>query len=474
MTARILQRLFEQKNIPADAKKILDDFDLLVQRAMPANSRQLVALPKQIRGLSHQMTDERGSRRLGYMNDTAQLSAYARYFVWWNLVRLTRLFCNLDFSFLRDGDACLDIGSGPLTLPCALWLSRPDLREKKLVWTVMDISHGALSLGEEIYLSVVATTGGEPWKINKVKGPLGTATRQKARFVSCANMFNEVIQSQGEMKDFRARPLSRRADRNATEESRAFNGAAENDAFLAKKHSSALFNYLDISKGNRSAILLVEPGVPKSARFVSFMRDAFIERGFKICAPCPHQGECPMDGRRAGQKGAGGKWCNFAFETEGAPKKLLALSEKAGLAKERAVMSFVMAECGRPQSEKKDERSCGKKMEARKKACASPRSPSALLRIASDIIRVPAKEPGGKTRIGHYACSDRGLVLALSSDGRRVYSGDLLELPAACEGLESVSQKNGRRDFGRANGFDRRTSAREIRDSKTGALVVEI
>ena len=399
--AKIIQSLFDPKQIPDDAKKILQDFDQIAQSSMPANSKQLVALPKQIRELSHQMTDDRGSRRLGYMNEKTFLASYVRYFMWWNLVRLTRLFANLDFDFLSDGDVCLDIGSGPLTLPCALWLARPDLRKKKLAWYVMDISQLALSLGEEIFLSVAAATGGEPWKIVRVKGPLGTAVKEKAAFVTCANMFNEILQKQSEPPDF-----------------------------LAKKYSQSLFKYLDFGEQASPAIFLAEPGTPGSGRFVSLMRDAFIRRGLFAAAPCPHQQNCPMDGRRLGKGGATGKWCNFAFDTDDAPKKLLALSAKAGIPKERAVISFVYA---------------------RLETACKPKTCGGLLRIASDIIRLPAAEPGQKPRIGHYACSEQGLVLALSKGGHRVYSGDLVEIENA-----------GKPKSGPA------------RDAKTGALIVEI
>lgn len=485
MVAKVIQSLFDIKNLPADAQKILQDFDQIAQSAMPANSKQLVIIPKIIRELSHQMTDDRGSRRLGYMNEKTFLSAYVRYFMWWNLVRLARLFANLDFCFLSDGDVCLDIGSGPLTLPCALWLARPDLRQKKLVWYVMDISQGALSVGEEIFLALAAKTGGEPWKIVRVKGELGTAVKEKARFVTCANMFNELLQSRG----------------------------GEPPDYLAKKYSQALFKYLDFESGGANegraqnaggaanegraksvrggpALLLVEPGVPKSARFVSLMRDAFIRRGLVALAPCPHQQSCPMDGRRAGQGGANGKWCNFAFETDDAPKKLLALSASAGIPKERAVLSFVLA--------------------GAETAC-KPKNCGGLLRVASDIIRLPPDGEGQKPRVGHYACSEQGLVLALSKGGKRVYSGDLLEvendftpksgsdtvgkskaaarfsrekvLDGARFGREKslASPKSGRRspsqesDLGlRGRSSSRERDSRPRRDAKTGALIVEI
>ncbi len=484
MATKIVQSLFDIKNLPDDAQKVLRDFDQIAQAAMPANSKQLVALPKIIRELSHQMTDDRGSRRLGYMNEKTFLASYVRYFMWWNLVRLTRLFANLEFDFLSDGDVCLDIGSGPLTLPCALWLARPDLRQKKLVWYVMDISQLALSLGEEIFLSVAAATGGEPWKIIRVKGPLGTAVKEKARFVTCANMFNELLQSRGgEPPDFLAKKYSQTLfkylDFGAeNERSAKIGGGGPNEGRAASDRGAENFRNAkncggpaneSRAKSDRGgpAIFLAEPGTPNSARFVSLMRDAFIRRGLFALAPCPHQQSCPMDGRRAGQGGANGKWCNFAFDTDDAPKKLLALSAKAGIPKERAVISFVLASA---------ETACKPKTGAARESFASPKS-GGLLRIASDIIRVPAAEPGQKPRVGHYACSEQGLVLALSKGGKRVYSGDLLELETESfaspkSGRRSPSQESDLGSCGRNSSRER--DSRPRRDAKTGALIVEI
>ena len=324
-------------------------------------------------------------------------------------------------------------------------------------------------------MSVAAATGGEPWKIVRVKGPLGTAVKEKARFVTCANMFNELLQSRG----------------------------GEPPDFLAKKYSQALFKYLDFESGPANegraasdrggpAIFLAEPGTPNSARFVSLMRDAFIRRGLFALAPCPHQQSCPMDGRRAGKGGANGKWCNFAFDTDDAPKKLLALSAKAGIPKERAVLSFVLAsaetackpkDCGTRESD------ASSKSVDEKKSFASPKS-GGLLRVASDIIRLPPEREGQKPRVGHYACSEQGLVLALSKGGKRVYSGDLLEVETAGKpkaaarfGREKVlaSPKSGRRspsqesDLGsRGRNSGRNRDSRQRRDAKTGALIVEI
>ncbi|NIK59562.1 small ribosomal subunit Rsm22 family protein [Kribbella shirazensis] len=59
----------------------------------------------------------------------------------------------------------------------------------------------------------------------------------------------------------------------------------------------------DLIRGvTRSAttIVLVEPGTPRDHRRILEARDLLIEHGFRIAAPCPHQGPCPVD------------WCHFA------------------------------------------------------------------------------------------------------------------------------------------------------------------
>ena len=125
-----LSFLFNTDRLEPQSLKILNSFDEIIQSVRPLNSKQLQKLPDDIRFLSHQLTDQRSERRLGYMNESVQLSAYVRYYTWWNLVRLTRLFSSLPEScFPQDNQICLDIGSGPLTVITALWLSRPELRK---------------------------------------------------------------------------------------------------------------------------------------------------------------------------------------------------------------------------------------------------------------------------------------------------------------------------------------------------------
>lgn len=411
-TADILKEsLFNPKKLPKEAEEVLKDFDTIIQGLLPLNSKQFSKLPDDIRELSHQLTDERDTRRTAYMNEKVTLSAYTRYFMWWNLVRLTRLFSNIDLSKadIKEGDACIDLGSGPLTAVIALWLSRPELRALNLTWYCVDISPTALSLGEDLFLSVAARTLSEEmenkWKIIRVKGQMGTSIKRKVKLLICANMFNEVFQSE-------SRPLD----------------------FLAKKYSEDLTRYGD----KKTSYLVIEPGIPRSARFISLLRDTFIRKDMTITAPCSHCEICPMDGRllkgphmnKTADSNRTGKWCNFAFPVKNAPEKLQKLSAAAKIPKERVVLSFVFATPAAEES----------KGLVKNERAAQKSDKTVLLRIASDPIRLSEK-------IGFYACSKLGLVLYIPKKGQLTFSGDLVEV--------SLPKREPKKDF------------------KSGAIIIE-
>ena len=368
--------------LPAESRQILENFESIVQGVRPLSSRQLLRLPENIRDVSHLLTDQRGGRRMGYLNDTVALSAYMRYFQWWNLLRLTRLFAGLKPSQLTvpDNGICLDIGSGPLTVPIALWLARPDLREKKLTWYCLDHSQTALSLGEELYLAIAARTIAdlgsartiadlgsvqkalESWRIVRVKGELGVQVRQRAHLVTAANVFNEVVEESGKPPEF-----------------------------TAKRAADIIMHYKEAA----AQVLVVEPGTPPAVRFLTAFRGALARKGLNVVAPCPQGMEwtegtaegracaCPMDG------GRGNKWCHFTFSTEDAPEKLQKLSARAGLPKERASLAFVLAST----------------VAAKAVAKESP--------LEIRVISEPIKLPGDRT--GYYGCCRQGLVLVESA-----------------------------------------------------------
>ncbi len=439
--------MFSWDCVPSESKKIIENFDDIVAGVRNLSGKQKVSLYGAIKNLSHQLTDDRSSRRLGYMNEACYISAYISYFMWWNLVRQVSLFSNLkseafDSLLKSENPVAIDVGSGTLTLPIAIWLSRPELRSKKITWYCLDLSQTALSAGEDLYLSIAAKTiretrgeirgesgsgiaftenrskpasqvlppqGGtlpipslqtkiSPWKIVRVKGALGTSIKEKADFVTCANVFNEIIQNNEMPTDF-----------------------------LAKKYTTDLLSYL---KDEKSSVLLVEPGDPHSARFISLVRDALIRKSYYPVAPCPHSEACPMAGRTNGKTtnafGKNSKWCNFAFDTDSAPEKLISLSKKAGLQKERAGLSFIFS----------------KKLDG-KDAGSEKSSEQTSIRIASDFIRLPDLH-----RSGYYACSQFGLLLAVDDSRLQPKNGELLSIKTP-------------KDLGE-------------RDKKSGALIVRI
>ncbi len=356
--------------------KLLEAFPAIVQDVLPLDGRKLQFLPSRIRELSHELTDERSERHVGYMNDPAILSAYIRYYQWWNLVRLCRLFTPLPFT-LNSGDCAVDLGSGPLTVPIALWMCRPELRALDLTWFCVDISQNALKAGEEIFTALCAKTGGTPWKIVRVRGECGVSIQRRSALVTSANMFNELYWDN---------PLALEAQ--------------------TKKHASDLIAYT----GGTGAVLVIEPGIPRAGRFISLLRDALISKNFFVLAPCPHQLQCPFPGLRFG------KWCHFTFDTADAPAALHRLSVDAGLAKDRAALSFVYAraEQSSAATESVSTGSISTETDPAKTALPKGVAPEALaVRIVSDVIKLPP------FRTGRYGCSKLGMVLLAGSGSAR-------------------------------------------------------
>ena len=366
--SRLMESLFAAKNVPLDATQVLEDFGRIVDSVSPLPAQKREELPRYINEMSRLLTSCRGERRVGYMNSLDLQAAYVRYFCWWNLVRLTRLFSNITPSFFDfdNGDIAVDVGSGPLTLPIALYLARPDLREKQLTWYCTDLSQSVLKLGERLLDRVQRATGGGAWQVVRVQGALDVPLKRKAALVSCANFLNELVHSK------------------------------KDEGRLCDKITRSLLSHL--SDGDeRSRLLLVEPGDPASSARLTRLRGHLIEWGFYPASPCTHSGVCPMSGKWTDS----GKWCNFVFDTRDAPVGLKELSCQAGLGKRRASLSFVAMQRGK---------GCAKKEDALN------------LRVTGGRMHLEGEGAGW------YACCKNGLVVAQSK--MRLSSGDLVCAPS--------------------------------------------
>ncbi|MGP1454714.1 MAG: small ribosomal subunit Rsm22 family protein [Treponema sp.] len=353
------------EGLAPQAKRILEAFPALLERILPLDSKKKALLPQYIQVLFHELTDERGKRSIQYLNDPVKRSAYVHYYLWWNLVRITKLVQHMQFP-LEDHAVAADFGSGPLTFICALWIAKPDLRKKHITWYCVDISQKALAFGEELFLTLCAHTErarhsmGTTWHIKKVHGTFGIPLNEKVTLFTEANMFNEIFWNS---------PLS--LDEQAA------------------KACAAITQYVH----PHGAVLLIEPGIPLAGSFLSLIRTQLLKKGFSIEAPCPHESNCPLPGKQypkdldtAEVPIAHGKWCHFVFDTADSPQALLRLSEAAHLGKERASLSFLY---------------CSHKAKAN--------TPTNIaVRICSDIILL------GDHRLGRYACSEKGFVLLTS------------------------------------------------------------
>jgi len=360
-----------------DTKALLNSFDLIIKDALKLSSKQAASVPKDIRILFHELTNERGSRKVNYLNNPVKLTAYIYHYMWWNLVRISKLIGNLDFD-LKDGDIIADFGCGPMTLMCAFWIAKPELRSKKLHWYCADISGKALAAGEALFNSLFAFTNQNAgieqtsnWKLTKLNGSFGLPLKERVNLFVSANMFNEIF----------------------WDSSIKIEGEAERAA-------KTIQHYLQ----ENGAALIIEPGIPLAGEFVSALRKNFIEKKYKIISPCPHSGICPIPGKKTSEQKnikypiASDKWCHFSFYADDAPPKLVELSEAARLEKTRASLSFIYC-----RGEEKKE----------KQAALENEKKDFLARISSEIIKL------GDGKIGRYACSEKGFLLLTEKKGAR-------------------------------------------------------
>ena len=391
----------------SETQKLLNSVPEIIKKTFPIPGRFRSSLPSRIAELSRLLTNGRGERSLSYLSRPELLSAYLYYFLPWNLCRLCILLPGLDLN-LAAGDRIVDLGSGPLTLASALWISRPDLHNIPLEITCIDRSAPALEAGKKFFAAI---GGSGNWKINPVKEGVdfrktGVTRNQKPAALVCAiNLFNEVYENlpHNLNRGFDAKGLQQMAANSA----RIMHGFASPSA----------------------SILTLEPGVPQSGRFISFLRNAFLELERPPKSPCPHNGDCPLSGAKK-------KWCHFSYDASNlwfgsAPEELKALSKAAGIPKERLVFSYLFTGSVSGNQAKSD---------------------SEKVRVISDAFPLPS-DKSHAVKQGRYGCSAKGLVLLTGERSRieKIASGDLA-----------------------AAGKDVRFLADNEIDAKSGAIIAEV
>lgn len=279
--------------------KELDEFGRVLRKGFPLKGKHFEVLHKNVRALSDSLTSDRDGLRKDYMTDARFLGAYLHYFLPWNLYRLSRLFTGIE-PYVNHGGTVIDLGSGPLTVPMALWISMPRMRERELTFVCVDRASKVMNEGRRLF--DILTGGASKWKIVTVKGSLDKQLREKADLAVAANTLNEL------------------------------NWSGRDSERMPGKVAHSLTKHLK----EDGRLLLVEPGLRQASRTLTILRAELMDLGLMPLAPCPHDGYCPMHGL-----GTDARWCHFNFGVEGAPRWLSDLTHRARLTKTGLSLSFV-------------------------------------------------------------------------------------------------------------------------------------
>ncbi len=411
-------RTLETLTPPGESLSALAVLEGVLEEAAPLSPKHRAGLRGDIRALWEELTSEREHRSSDYLSTPPALSAYLRYFLPWNLFRLSSIFSNADFC-LPDNGVVIDIGSGPLTVPIALWMSRPELREVPLTFYCLDRVERVLEAGKNVFETLCMRVSGRlpPWKIEIRKESFGASLPERAHLLTAANVFNEFFWKE-------KGSLGERA--------------------LETAHT--LMSYLR----ENGSLFIMEPGDPRSASLISALRAALLAEGAAPLGPCPHSLSCPMPGvfrhllppeetrQVKGDPNVAPSrfvlppvampkkrdkfpWCHFGLPTTKAPAWLTALSDEAGLPKEKVTLSFLWAARGsmvRPSVGMPESSARPSERERRARA-----GRGILVRVVSDPFTVQ----DGST--GQYACSSLGYTMLKRTRGQEPFdSGTLLEI----------------------------------------------
>lgn len=317
----------------SDEKRILEDLPQILETVWPLDRNRRKSLPYDIRDLSRALTSQRSDLKTPYWKKPAWISAYLYYFLPWNLARLIRLFNGLRLPKpeFNKKPLLIDAGSGPLTLPIALWIARPDWRMENLKILAVDSARQPLELGLKIFDALCEKFAIYPWRIALASDPvwrLSPAFGKRAGkldaspwMITSANVLNEAARLDGdEYGD---------------------DGDDEDDSLFKILMSWEKFR----DYASFAGILAIEPGTRLGGSTIMRLRKRGIQMGYFPTAPCVSSGVCPLLGTKGSDAGGlSEKWCHFTFAADDAPKWLATLSEEARLAKKTLSLSMVLLE----------------------------------------------------------------------------------------------------------------------------------
>ncbi|MDO5484509.1 MAG: small ribosomal subunit Rsm22 family protein [Desulfovibrionaceae bacterium] len=404
----------------ADFAQALECLPEVLAHVWPLSAAHRRSLPADVAALSRLLTVERRELRRPYWSSPAFVSAYLYYFLPWNLVRLGRLLGAMPLpdpcALAPEGGAALlvDVGSGPLSLPLALWLARPEWRAAPVRVLALDSASRPPELGRAIMAGLAGRMGWPAWSVRTVCGSLESLPKHAAPLlrgkdaalcrpwlVTAANVLNELrpsrkggagaLPADADAPDGTAHGTASGEDRGDVPGNERLEGVLDALAPL-------LFPYEEGTGRPAPGLLFVEPGTRLGGMTIMRLRALAVEGGLVSESPCPHDAPCPL------LSGQGGRtWCHFTFDSAGAPSWLVRLSQEAGLNKSGLSLSPLLLRPALPVREGS----------------------------AARVLSAPFLVPGlaGRAR---YACTPKGL--ALLEDAERLPSGTLL--PVRLTGTE--------------------------------------
>lgn len=248
--------------------------------------RELQEVASGVRTLSLGLTRDRMLAGAPYMDDPKLLGAYLLFFWPVSYAQARELFGELP----HRPRSCLDLGSGPGPVAfAALDAGASDV-------TCADRSRAALKLATELAKEAGEALATREWTPD--------APLPDGRFdvITLGHVVNELY------------------------------GRPESSGVIAKR--TALLSTIAASVKPQGSLLVMDPALRETSRALLQVRDAWVQGGGAVRAPCFFKGPCPALIKES-------DWCHAEREWS-PPPVIAAIAREAGLKKEALKMSYLM------------------------------------------------------------------------------------------------------------------------------------